>query len=69
MHLCHHSFKGEHCDHYRNDNPMADLKIFLYDGLGNSKHLIKEQNIVSMLVKRIYLCDRFSSTLKYMWGY
>lgn len=48
---------------------MADLKIFLYDGLGNSKHLIKEQNIVSMLVKRIYLCDRFSSTLKYMWGY
>lgn len=36
---------------------MPGFNIFLYDLLGNSKHLIKEQNITNLLVKCIYVCD------------
>lgn len=48
-------FKKEYgyCD--KNDNPVAGFKVFLYDVLGNSKHLLKEQNIISKPVSREHL--------------
>lgn len=40
-------FKKKRCYPYQNDNPMADLNIFVCGVLGESEHLIKEQNIAS----------------------
>lgn len=51
-------FKKEHDYHDKNDNPMAGFKIFLYEVLGNSEHLIKEQNITSKSVSKMHLFIR-----------
>ena len=48
-------FKKEYGYRDKNDNPVAGFKIFLYDVLGNSKHLLKEQNIISKPVSREHL--------------